>query len=176
MPNKKAFYHRKSIRNMKNRTVPIGEIGLKAGIIISISLIVYFMIMRNYNLTESATAWTFNLVLLFIGIAFTFAYYRLQIKSNIDYFQGIQLGGTTTTVCAIIYTAFIYAYVSSLDPLLLQILKDNPLFIGRPITPFKIAATTLIEGICSGVILSFIVMQLYYSGFQRTLNDTSARI
>ncbi len=157
---------------MEESKISIEKTALKAGLIICASLIIYFMLMRFLNLTNSAIAWSFNFIILFTGITLTYRYYRTKTKLNIEYLPGMMLGCITTGVAAISFTFFVYTYFSSLDPSLLQLLKDNILFMGQQITPLRVAGATIIEGICSGVIISFMMMQYYKSGFKRTMNDT----
>ena len=158
---------------MRETEISIEKTGIKAGLIISASLIIYFMLMRFFNLTGSAIAWGFNFIILFTGITFTYRYYRTKTKPNIEYFPGMLLGGLTTAVSVFSFTFFIYIYFWSVNSVQLLLLKDNILFMGEAVTPLKAAGATLIEGICSGVIISFVLMQYYKSGFRRTLNDKS---
>ncbi len=159
---------------MKKHEVSVFNTGMKSGIIISSLLIIYFLIMRNFHLTGSAIAWGFNFVIIFIGITYTYRYFREQTKLNIDYLPGLLLGSLTTIVCTVLFTIFVYIYFSTIDPISLIILKDNILFMSGQLTPLKVSAATLIEGICSGFIISFTMMQYYKSGFKNQLGEKKA--
>ena len=145
--------------------VSIERISFKAGFIVSACLIIYFMVMQAFHLVGSGTAWGFNFVILSIGLALTYRTYRSHTSPNIDYFPGVILGAMTTAISTVVYVLFVYFYLSAIDQESLVLLKDNVLFLGKEITPLKVAVATLIEGICSGVIISFVLMQYYKSGF-----------
>ncbi len=156
---------------MSEKKPSVNITGLKAGLIVSISLIIYFMIMRFFNLTGSVIAWSFNLVILFTGIYFTYRYYRIKTKPNIDYLPGMLLGSITTLVSAGIFTIFVYLFFSSVDASQLLLLNDNILFLGEGVTALRVAGATVVEGISSGIVISFMMMQYYKSGFKISESD-----
>lgn len=145
--------------------------GLKAGLIVSVLLIIYFLIMRFLNLTGSAIAWSFNLVILFAGIYFTYRFYRIKTKPNIDYLPGMLMGSITTIVSTGIFTIFVYLFFSSVDATQLLLLKDNILFLGEGVTALRVAGATVVEGISSGIVITFMMMQYYKSGFKISVSD-----
>jgi hypothetical protein len=149
------------------------RIGLKAGLLICLTLILYFIFMRYTNLTGRAIAWGFNLIILFVGIVLTLSYFRTHTKPTIDYLPGMLLGSVTTSVCTFTFTFFVYIYFSAIDSDLLLSLKDNILFMGKEVTPLRAAGATLIEGLSSGIIISFIMMQYYKSGFGNASEDVT---
>ena len=108
---------------MQKDNISVFNTGIKSGFIISTALILYFLLMRNFHLTGSAIAWGFNFVIIFLGITYTYRYYRTQTKLNIDYLPGLLLGSFTTIVCTVLFTIFVYLYFSAIDPISLMILK-----------------------------------------------------
>ncbi len=157
---------------MEIPTFSIPKLAVKAGFIICTSFILYFMLMKYFNLTQFAILRFLNLFILTGGLFLTFRYYRIKTKVlNIAYFDGLTLGVVTTLTSFILFAIFIYNYFLYIDPLLLQELKDNTVMMGNSLTAFAASATILIEGICSGVILSFVIMQYFKSGFYRTLQE-----
>ncbi len=145
--------------------------GLKAGLITSASLIAYFMLMKLFNFMSSPIAWAFNLAILGTGIILVFEYYRMKTTLNVDYIPGLILGSITTFVSVIPFAFFLYIFFSQSDPLVLSLLKENVLFMGEQITPTRAAFATAIEGLCSGVLITFIMMQYLRSGFRRKRNE-----
>jgi hypothetical protein len=154
--------------------ISIERVGLKAGLITCTSLIIYFMIMKYFNFMNSAIAWSLNFIILWAGIIFSYHYYRSKTILNVNYIQGLILGGITTGVCVVPFVFFIYIYFSVIDTVLLQLLKNNLLFMGEQITPVTAAGSTMVEGLCSGVIISFIMMQYLRSGFRRAGSEAPA--
>lgn len=147
--------------------IPFEKIGVKAGLMLSAAFISYFMIMKFFNFIDSPVAWGFNIVILFGGIALTYRYCQSETKLNVEYFPGLILGCIATAAAVIPFTLFVYIYFSQAEPSLLFSLKDNIFFMGEQITPLRIATATLVEGISSGVIISFMMMQYFRSGFRR---------
>lgn len=153
----------------------IGDISIKTGIRIFLFLIVYFMVMKYTGLVYSAIAWFFNFIMLFLGMIYAFRSYRNIIgpDSNVDYLPGFILGCTVTIVTVIPYVVFIYVYFAHIDPPLLMLLKNNVVFMSEQITAGRAAATTLLEGLSSGFVMSFVIMQYYKSGFRNNIRNSS---
>ena len=147
--------------------ISVETIGLKAGLLTCASLIIYFMIMKYFNLLGSPVAWGMNFLILLSGIISAYNYYRSRTKLNVDYFPGLVLGCITTAVSVITFVLFVFTYFSQADPQLLLLLKGNILFMTEPVTPMRVAAATLVEGISSGAIITFMMMQYFKSGFKR---------
>lgn len=145
--------------------------GLIAGAITFIVLIIYFMVMKSLNFMASPVAWAMNFVILGAGIVVAFEYYRSKTTLNVDYIPGLILGSITTAVSVIPFAVFIYIFFSQADPVLLTLLKDNVLLMGDPISPTRAAFATAIEGLCSGVVITFIMMQYLRTGFRRKRNE-----
>ncbi|MBK5285819.1 MAG: hypothetical protein JJE25_10495 [Bacteroidia bacterium] len=114
-----------------------------------------------------------NFIILLTGIIYAYRLYRSKTKLNVDYFPGLILGVITTAASVIPFVLFVYFWFSLIDPLLLLSLKDNILFMGEQITPMRAAVATMIEGISSGVIISFMMMQYFRSGFRRARQEVS---
>jgi len=150
--------------------ISIETIGMKVGLMTSVSLIIYFMIMKYFNLLDSAIAWGMNFIILLSGIIFSYRFYRSKTKLNVDYIPGLILGSITTVATVIPFVLFVYIYFSQVNMTML-LLNDNVLFMGEQITPGRAAASTMIEGMCSGVIISFIMMQYFRSGFRRSRQE-----
>ena len=148
--------------------ISIEKIGLKAGLITCASLIIYFLVMKYFNFMGNAIAWGLNFIILWGGIMLAYRYYRSKTKLNVDYGPGLILGGITTAAAVIPFVFFEFIYFSQLDVTQMTLLQNNSLFMGEQISPVKAAASSMIEGICSGVIISFMMMQYFRSGFRRT--------
>ncbi|MEO8085973.1 MAG: hypothetical protein ABI763_04085 [Bacteroidota bacterium] len=157
---------------METKPFSIPTLAVKAGFIICASFIAYFMVMKYCNLTQYAVLRFLNLFILTGGLLLTFRYYRRKTKIlNIAYFDGLLLGVVTSLTTFLLFAVFIYNYFLYVDPLLLQELKGNTVMMGNSLTAFTASATILVEGICAGVILTFIIMQYFKSGFYRTLQE-----
>jgi hypothetical protein len=151
----------------KSAKISIEQTGIKAGSIICASLITYFMAMKYLSIMDSAIAWGFNFIILLAGIVLAYNYYRLKTKLNVDYIPGLILGSLITGVSVTLFVFFVYIYFSQADGMQMALLKNNILFMGEPISPLRIAGATMIEGLISGLLISFTSMQYFKSGFKR---------
>lgn len=150
--------------------VSIDKIGIKAGLVTCAALIGYFMIMISLNVIHNEIAWALNTIILGAGIMLTYRHYRSKTILNVDYLPGLVLGIITTVASVIPFVVFVYIWLSQSDAV--QLLRNNALFMGgEQITPVKAAASIMIEGTCSGIIISFMMMQYYRSGFKRASSE-----
>ncbi len=157
--------------NTARTTISLGRTGLMAGFLTTLFLIIYFMLMRAMGITGQAGAWLINFIILFGGINYCYRYYRIRTEPNVEYLPGIMLGTEVAAVSVITYTAFIYLYFSFIDANSLGILNNNILFMTEELTPTRAAFATFIEGLSSGIVISFIMMQYYKSGFKVRVKD-----
>ena len=157
---------------MSTPQLSIPKLAVKAAVRICISFIVYFMMMKYLNLIHITSLRFLNIFILIGGLFATYRYYRAQTKIlNIEYFDGILLGILTSIASFIFFAIFIYISFRA-EPALLQVLKGNTIMMGfGSLTPAYAAATVIIEGTFSGLIISFAIMQYYKSGFYRTIQE-----
>ena len=152
--------------------VSIEGIGIKAGVLIWISLVIYFILMKSSSLIESELAWAFNTIILGAGLMLMYRYFRSKTQLTVDYLPGLTLGIIATVVSVVLFSLTLYFWLSRFDTTLLELLKKNTLFMGgEAITPFKVAASVVIEGGCSGLLISYMLMQYYKSGFRRKAGE-----
>lgn len=155
--------------------ISLGRTGFFAGLLTSLFLIIYFLLMRILDLTGNPLAWGVNFIILLLGINYCYLYYRRKTEPNIDYLPGMQLGSEVAAVSVVIYTLFIYFYFLSINPQSLANLNGNLLFMSEQATPLRAAFATFIEGISSGIVVSFILMQYYRSGFDNIASDADSK-
>jgi hypothetical protein len=149
----------------------IKKLDLKAGLLICAALIAYFLLMRYLDLVQIVELRAFNFVILFFGIILTFRYYKAHFDSEIDYFRGFVLGIFTSLYAVIPFALFVFFYLWKIEPGLVLELKSRSFFMGVEITAEKAAETVLIEGIVSGVLITYVMMQFYKSEIRTTVNN-----
>lgn len=156
--------------NTPDRSIP--KLSIQAGLLISAAFIAYFIFMDFFNLTHVIALRFLNVFILLSGLLITFRHYRTKTKIlNIPYMEGLLLGISATMISVIFFAIFVYSYFSWINPAILLELKDHTVMMGSSLTALTAAATILIEGVCSGMIISFTIMQYYKSGFYRTLQE-----
>lgn len=150
---------------MKTAKKTIQSVGVTTGLVTSLVLVSYFSIMKAFGFAHVTELRYFNFFILSAGILYAYYLFR-KPGYNIEYFAGAGLGFITTIASVIPFAAFLYAYFTYVDPGLLESIK-NASKMGEYLTPFTVAGAIVVEGMASGVILSFILMQYYKSaGFE----------
>jgi hypothetical protein len=147
---------------MKNQTK---HLEMKVGLVTCGVLIAYFLFMKLVDLIQITELRGLNIIILAGGVFYVYHHHRKQTHSNLEYFKGLLLGIFTTLYAVIPFSLFVFLYFWKLDPYLITTLKSHTLFMGMVITPEIATESILIEGIVSGVLLSFIMMQYYREGF-----------
>jgi hypothetical protein len=147
---------------------------LKFGLLTCVALICFFLFMQFVDLIQIVELRCLNFLILLGGVNLAFLYYRRQGEANVEYFSGFFFGFYTALFAVIPFALFVFVYLWKIDPSLVVGLKSNSLFMGIEVTPEKAAITTMIEGIVSGVLISFILMQYYRSGFRNPINKNTS--
>lgn len=148
------------------RETPLHIVGLKAGILTCLGLVAYFLLMKYLKLIHITELRGFNFVILATGIVRTFRYVQHRMPFKLNYFQGFGLSCLVAAVSVVSFAVFVYIYFLVLDPALLLNLKANSPMMGNYITPFTAAGSVLVEGICSGLVISFCYMQYFQDRFK----------
>ena len=131
-----------------------------AGLLTCAGLIGYFFLMTAFKLQEVLALRVFNFFILLIGIAWALHFYRKANEENfIDYFTGLKIGLRITLTAAISFSIFMALYLVY-DNHLMYVIKEST-GIGDYLNPLTIAGAVCIEGISSGFIITFIVMQYF---------------
>jgi hypothetical protein len=152
---------------MKTTKKTIQRVGVTTGLITSLLLVSYFSLMKAFGSAHLTELRYLNFFILSAGIFYAYYLFR-KPGYNIEYFAGAGLGFITTAASVIPFAAFLYAYFTYVDPGLLVTIKSSSL-MGEYLTPFTVAGAIVVEGMASGVILSFILMQYYKSaGFENS--------
>jgi len=146
---------------MKTKEISVEKVGILAGALECLAFIAYFMLMKYLNLVDIAELRWLNLLIQLGGIILALRYYHRKTQVRIDYLNGMALCFLTSIVGAFLFSIFIFVFFSTIDPLLLQLLKDNTPMMGKYLTPFSAAITVLTEGTVSALVFSYVVMQYY---------------
>lgn len=140
--------------------VPLStSIAIKAGLVVTLSLIAYFLTMRMFNLHQVLLFRFFNFFFLLSGIIWALQRYKVITGQKIDYFVGLYIGCYTTIISVIPFALFVLLYLMA-DTAFMQIIVESVPY-GNFITPGTASGAILIEGTSSGLIISFIAMQYF---------------
>ena len=131
---------------------------LRYGLLTTISLIGYFLVMRLLGLAEITELRSLNALIMFSGVFLTIKKFRNgDFDTAFGYLSGIAAGFFTGIVIAISFSLFIGVYIY-FDPVFLAaIVADNPQ--KDFLNPLTAAMVIFIEAIASGFLFSYAAMQ-----------------
>ena len=133
---------------------------MRISLVLSITLIAYFSVMRYFNLHEILSFRYFNFVFLFIGILIAFYQYRKKYSNTgIDYFLGLKMGFHISLMAVIPFAIFMEIYLE-IDKNFMSLIKSDADY-GSFLTPIVTAGSLLFEGLGSGLIITFITIQYF---------------
>ena len=119
----------------------------------------YFLIMRSVGLHEVFMLRYLNALFLLAGILLAIHSYKKNMKGAVNYKKGLKMGMFITLTAVIPFAVFIYLYLN-IDDGFLSLVEKNTEF-REFISPGTVAGFICLEGLCSGSIITFIVMQFF---------------
>ncbi|MCX2741488.1 DUF4199 domain-containing protein [Pontibacter anaerobius] len=139
------------------------KIGLKYGLLTAAALIIYFFLMKLLGLVHVIELRFLNGLIMAVGVVLAIRAYRLVMDGQISYFKGLGTGIITAVVGTVIFAAFMVVYVKTGGESLIEMLSAERYFGERvEATPGVVIFSVLfLEGIISGVMISFIAMQWF---------------
>lgn len=139
------------------------SVNTKAGIFTSLGMILYFVIMRFLNLHHYMELHYLNIIILFLGLRYAIKHVKL-IEGEIKYFEGLKSGIVVTLITVLIFNIFMVIYETLIDPPFLTFLKEN-IYLGNQFsiqqTVINVMGLLTIEGLSSGFIMTYMLMQYY---------------
>ena len=143
----------------------MNRISVKSGILTSSGLILYFLLMRAFNLHYNLMLHYLNIIVLFLGLRYSLKHIKL-ITGNIKYFEGLKSGIIVSLLSVIIFNIFMFTYMVFIDQAFYDFMMEKISFgnvFSRQETIFGMMGLITIEGLSSGFIITFILMQYYKS-------------
>jgi hypothetical protein len=142
-------------------------LNVKAGTLSALGMIVFFLVMRAFNLHYILEFRFFNVVFLFFALLYTVRKYK-SAGGEIGYLKGLMEGMKTTIINIIAFDIFFLIYLIRIDPSFMDFLVKNAPF-GRYLNPWLVAGNIFGEGLSSGAMIIFILMQYYKSDKSETI-------
>ncbi len=131
--------------------------GIQYGVQVALAFIAYFITMRMFNLTENFGLRFFNILILITGIYYAIKNYKdTHVNTREGYFKGIAVGVVTSFFGTLIFSFFMYVYMS-FNPLFVLAIQESS--FGEMMNIYIITFSILIEGFGLGAVSTFIVMQ-----------------
>lgn len=126
------------------------------------ALIAYFLLMKLVGLETNFYLRIFNFVIMVAGLFFLYRNTFLRgTNERVGYLQGLLMGVQLTAISVVMFIVFLGIYIKFLDPGFMGVLKDTGLWATSGISITQAVLGILIEGLASGFILSFVLMQYF---------------
>lgn len=134
--------------------------GIIIGLVTGLVLIVYFSIMRLAGLADVLWLRMLNVLILFGGIIWSSNRYVSLTKDNYNWFNTLGNGAITVISALALFCSFLFIELS-LDKEMMATLNRDAWF-GDFLNPAMAAGGVFIEGLASGMILSYILLSYFY--------------
>lgn len=137
------------------------KICLKNGILTSVLSIMTFVALCAYtHRLEIHQLSVVNMLFLAFGVYFALENYSPNGKAgSVDYFEGFKVGLYTSIVAVGMHALFLLFYCYFDSSVLPSITTGH--FYDSTFQPFSVAGVTLFEGLASGLIITFCIMQYF---------------
>lgn len=142
-----------------------GKIGLTTGLVVCGGLILFFFIMGAFDLLKIVELRSINFFILLAGILYSINKVKNLCGDNFDYFDGFSAGIFTALYSVVPFGIFVFIYLWKINPSFMEYIRENITY-GNSLTPALATFAILVEGIVSGVVISFISMQ-YFKKFAK---------
>jgi len=142
---------------MDGHKYSLENVAIKYGLYTAIGLIAYFLVMKIVGLVHIIELRTLNFLILVAGIIKATRFYRDHHQEQMTYLKGFGIGILTSGVAVIPFALFIFIYLQ-LDVELLNYIIEGDTY-GQHLNPYMLSFIIAFEGLFSGLILTFIIMQ-----------------
>ncbi len=141
---------------MENHKYTFENIAIRYGLMTTVGLIGYFLVMKLVGLVHITELRMLNFIFLVGGIYMAIRRYG-ENNESMTYLKGIAIGFLTSAVAVIPFALFIFIYLQ-LDQGLLNYIREHDQF-GQHLNSYILSFIIGFEGFFSGMILTFIIMQ-----------------
>jgi hypothetical protein len=147
---------------MKALTSSVQKIGIKTGVITSLALIAYFLIMKFLGLERVLEFRYFNFFILLAAISYAINKLKHENEEEDFYLKGMAIGFYTSVVAIFIFSFFISFYLAFIDPSFMKYIQTT-VSHGQLFNTPVVFLILFMEGLASGVIITFTMMQFFKS-------------
>ncbi len=144
-----------TLNNMSLFTNP-NRIPENYGLKIAAGLIGYFVIMKLVGLGNHVELRLLNLFILVGGIYLALKKFKETHGQHINYFRALVTGVATAAVASLVFALFLFIYMVADKSMMQWIIENEPM--GRYLNPYIAAFIVLLEGVFSGLLVTFILI------------------
>lgn len=126
------------------------------GLRIAVGLIVYFFAMKFAGLTHVVELRLLNLVILILGIYLALKKFKTTHEEHLNYFRALATGVTAGAIASVIFGLFLFIWLNIDTDMMRAIEENDPM--GRYLNPYIAAFIVALEGVFSGLLVTFILI------------------
>ena len=147
---------------MKIFSTSLEKIALRAGLVTALGLIVYFLIMNQFGFSRVLWFRFLNFFILGAGIIYAINKFRYELTEDEKYLKGMGIGVYTAAVAVFTFAFFMSIFLAYFDTTLMAYIRST-LTMGEYLNAPAVFLIIFLEGMASGLIITFCAMQYYKS-------------
>ena len=118
--------------------------------------------MKLFGLADIVELRMLNFVILGLGVYIAIKQ-NIKVNKETDYLQNLGAGFIASVVAVGMFCFSSVFYLKFIDPEFIFILEKSGFWGGGELFPIQVAVAVFIEGMSSGLVMSFVMMQ-YFKG------------
>jgi ABC-type enterobactin transport system permease subunit len=126
------------------------------GLKIAGGLIVFFLLMKVVGLVHHYELRFLNVFIQVGGIFFALKKFKQTHEEHMNYFRALITGVATGAVASALFAVFLFVYMSVDSAFMQGIIENEPM--GRYLNPYITAFMVALEGLFSGLLFTFIII------------------
>jgi hypothetical protein len=145
---------------METERISIASIGIRYGVIASIMMVIYFIIMVLLGLSHIELVRFFSHFFVMVAVVLAIGTFKRSRGGHMPYLPGLGIGFVVGLIGSVLYAAFIFLYAHFIDQDYQQSLRTQDYF-GAFLSPLALAGSILLLGIVVGSFTGYTLMMLY---------------
>lgn len=138
----------------------IEKLSVRYGILMALALAGYFFLMKAFGLEHNLELRALNLIILVSFVLMAIKKYKNIKGGTLVYLKGLGLGILTTVIGTLSFAIMVVFYVTVVSPEFMEVIVSQEPF-GNFLNPFLVGCTIIIEGIASGFLATYGIMQFF---------------
>ena len=141
------------------------QVSIKYGALTAAGLTAVFLLAKFAGLADLLVLRLLNLPILVGGVLMAIHHFKAQKNSNMAYLEGFGIGMFTSLIGVITFAVFMLFYLTLIDPAFMDVIREKSMF-GSYLNPFIASFTIVIEGLGSGLMITFTLMQYFKNPYR----------
>ena len=143
-----------------NKDNYIESTAAKYGGLMALALVGFFLLMKAFGLEHNLELRALNLFILFSFVLMSIDNYEKSHPENFAYLKGLGMGLLTAAIGVLSFASLVILYITVINPSFMEIIQQNEPF-GDFLNPLLVGCTIVIEGMASGFLATYAIMQYY---------------